>query len=61
MSNETHDLGYLKRVDRGDGWTDLLDGFGKIAATVRTDSIASTCNNLAVRRFRITEHRQITD
>jgi hypothetical protein len=52
---KTHDLGWLKRVDRGDGYSDLVDGFGSSVAVVETASVDRLCANLEVRRCRMTD------
>lgn len=51
-----HDLGYLKRRDRSNGWSDLLGGNDEVIATVRTDAIAPRSQNLRRFRIRLTEH-----
>lgn len=50
-----NDIGYLKRVDRADGWSDLIDGFGNVAAQVRTDAMPEWSRDGRVYRFRLTE------
>jgi hypothetical protein len=48
------DIGYLKRRDLPGGeWSNLIDGFGKIVATVRTDRFPANSKNGDVRRFRL--------
>lgn len=54
MREGEHDLGFLKRVDQGDGWSALVDGFGETVATVRTEEVAKCSENFDVKRFRVT-------
>lgn len=46
------DVGYLRRVDRGGGWSDLVDGWGNPAVRIRTEFLDGRCKNGDVRRFR---------
>lgn len=52
MAEEIHEQGYVKRVDRADGWSDLVDWSGRVVATVRTEVVARVCDNGDVRRLR---------
>jgi hypothetical protein len=52
------DLGYLKRRDiPGSEWSNLIDGFGAIVATVKTEAISAYSKNGDVRRFRLKTER----
>jgi hypothetical protein len=54
MTGKTDDVGFLKRRDLGDGWSELLDGFGKRAALVHTAALDEHCRDGEVRRYRMT-------
>jgi hypothetical protein len=54
MKPGVHDLGWLKRVDRGDGQSDLIDPFGDSVATVETATLEPYSQNLGVVRYRLT-------
>lgn len=49
------DIGFLKRADRSDGWSDLIDGFDNVAARVRTDALPAWSRDGHAYRFRLTE------
>lgn len=52
-----HDLGWLKRVDVGDGWTNLVDGFGNVAVTIRTENMPEWFKDRTMQRMRYIIHR----
>jgi len=59
MMDEIHEQGFVKRVDRRDGWSDLVDWSGRAVATVRTEMLANVCENGKVRRLRAVIHRDV--
>jgi len=56
-----HDLGWLKRVDHGDGTSTLIDGFGKQAAHMPTADLEPHCRNGQMVRCRLTVHDPTDD
>lgn len=56
MTGKVHDLGFLKRVDRPNGKSQLVDWAGQIVAVV--DTAALPADSVRVRRYRYTEGEQ---
>lgn len=54
MKAGEHDLGWLKRVDRSDGLSDLMDGFSDSVAVVQTSALEPYSRNGQMVRYRLT-------